>query len=62
MTKLTVCTPVNNVYFCWFLQVHDEDFDEYCLPDSISEVPQTGRVKVKARAGGGGVSMRMTVA
>ena len=46
----------------WFLQVHDEDFDEYCLPDSISEVPQTGRVKVKARAGGGGVSMRMTVA
>ena len=32
-----------------FVLVHDEDFDEYCLPDSIGEVPQTGRVKVKQR-------------
>lgn len=32
-----------------YVLVHDEDFDEYCLPDSIGEVPQTGRVKVKAR-------------
>jgi translation elongation factor P/translation initiation factor 5A len=32
-----------------YVLVHDEDFDEYCLPDSIGEVPQTGRVKVKKR-------------
>ena len=33
-----------------YVLVHDADFDEYCLPDSIGEVPQTGRVKVKKRA------------
>jgi hypothetical protein len=33
-----------------YVLVHDEDFDEYCLPGSISEVPQVGgRLKVKAR-------------
>lgn len=32
-----------------YVLIHDEDFDEYCLPDKIAEVPQTGRIKVKAR-------------
>ena len=32
-----------------YVLIHDEDFDEYCLPDKIAEGPQTGRIKVKAR-------------
>ncbi len=30
-----------------YVLIHDEDFDEYCLPDKITEVPATGRIKVK---------------
>eukprot|EP01048_Picozoa_sp_COSAG05_P003157 COSAG05_NODE_142_length_16591_cov_6.726837_2_plen_181_part_00 len=31
-----------------YVLVHDEDFDDYFLPLKIAEVPQAGRIKVKA--------------
>eukprot|EP01050_Picozoa_sp_SAG11_P023001 SAG11_NODE_4495_length_1875_cov_0.964527_3_plen_193_part_00 len=39
-----------NINEAIYVLAHDEDFDEYYVPDSLADVPDKGRVKVKAKA------------